>query len=200
MATENDKQGAETDEDVEVPDIDEQKDDEGNDTTDWKAEALKQSGIAKRLKTREDKRKADEAKRKTEAKVEKKVEVRVSQELDRIDRAVLRAEKITHPDEIELVESMKKETGKSVEDVLESRYFQSELKAMRDERATKEATPSGTKRPGQKASTDIDYWLAKNAETGELPADPALRTQVVNAKIAGMKAKTATFTDTPVVG
>ena len=180
---------AEDTEEIEVTDPVEEKDDQGNDKTDWKAEAQKQAGIAKRLKTRLDKHKV-------EAKVEKKVEERVTNELDRIDRAVLRAEKITHPDEVALVEEIKKETGKSVEEVLESRYFQTELKTMREDRATKEATPSGTKRSGQTSQSDVEYWLAK----GELPSDPALKLKVVNAKIAREKSQKGAFSDTAVIG
>src|SRR3990172_2372750 len=99
----------------------ESTDDEGKDTTDWKAEALKAQGIAKRLKTQAEKRKIDS---KVEAKVEKKLEERG---LDRLDRAVLRVEKITSEDEVGLVEDIMKETGKTLEQVLESKYFKTEL-------------------------------------------------------------------------
>lgn len=189
MALENDRAADDTEE-VDVPDIAEDTDEEGNDTTDWKAEAQKQSGIAKRLKTRLDKQKLD-------AKVEKKVEEKVSEGLDRIDRAILRAEKITAPEEVELVQDIMKETGKTVEKVLESKYFQNELKELREAQATKEATPSGTKRSGENSSkNEVDYWLAKD----ELPPDPALRIKVVDAKIAREKASKGGFSDTPVIG
>jgi uncharacterized membrane protein YgaE (UPF0421/DUF939 family) len=180
---------AEADEEVEVADIEEESDDEGNDKTDWKAEAQKQAGIAKRLKTKLDRQKLDD-------KVEKKVEERVGSELDRIDRAVLRAEKITDPDEVELVQDIMKETGKPLEKVLESKYFQSELKEMRETKATKEATPSGTKRPGANNPQSVEYWLAK----GELPKDAALKGKVIDAKIARARADREGFSDTPVIG
>jgi hypothetical protein len=116
----------------------------------------------------------------TEKKEEKK-----SEGLDRIDRAVLRTEKITDAEEIKLVESIMKETGKTVEQVLESRFFQSELKEMRDLKKTEDATPSGQKRSGTSTRDTVDYWISK----GELPpmSDPELRRKVVNAKMAKEK-------------
>lgn len=179
----------EQDEVIEVEDIVETKDDQDNDTTDWKAEALKAQGIAKRLKTKADKAKVES---KVEAKVEKKLEERG---LDRLDRAVLRVEKITAEDEVGLVQDIMKESGKTLEQVLESKYFQSELKEMRESKATKEATPDGTKRSGQSPRTEVDYWIAK----GELPKDnPELARKVVNAKMEKVKSGHQ-FSDTPVV-
>ncbi len=95
---------------VVVDEIEEETDEEGNDKTDWKAIALKHQGIAKRLKTKIEKSKVD-------AKVEKKVEKVLEEKgLDRVDKAILRVEKITSSKEIELVEDWKKETGKDVDE------------------------------------------------------------------------------------
>lgn len=177
-------------EDVTVDEITEETDEAGNDTTDWKALALKNQGIAKRLKTKIEKAKV-------EAKVDKKVEAKLEEKgLDRLDKAILRVEKITAPEEIELVEAMMKESGKDVEGVLASKYFQSELAALREAKATKEATPTGTKRSGNSPRDEVDYWLAK----GELPpADqPALRMKVVAKKREVATAKNQ-FSDTAVV-
>jgi hypothetical protein len=161
------------------------------DTTDYKAEFLKAQGIAKRLKT-----KLEKVSQNNEAKPEIKAEVVKETGLDRIDKAVLRAEKITSPEEIELVESIMKETGKDLEGVLESKYFQSELKEMRDFKSSKDAIPSGTKRSSQSARDTVDYWVGK----GELPpADQVeLRRKVVNAKMQTEKTKSQ-FTDNPIV-
>lgn len=101
--------------------------------------------------------------------------------LDRLDKAILRVEKITAEDEVALVEDIMRETGKDVEAVLASKYFQAELKAMREDQAIKDATPTGTKRSNQLSRNDVDYWIAK----GELPKDnPELARKVVNAKMA----------------
>ena len=177
----------EEDEVVELEDIVEEVDEEGKDTTDWKALALKNQGIAKRLKTKIEKSK--------EVTVEKK-EAPAKGEiiLDKLDRAILRVEKITAPEEIDLVQTIMKESGKDIEGVLASKFFQSELKEMRDTAATKEATPSGTKRSGQSPRDSVEYWIAK----GELPKDnPELATKVVNAKLQKEKNKNQ-FSDTPV--
>lgn len=183
MFTENDT------EDVMFDDIQEESDDEGNDTTDWKAEAIKAQGIVKRLKT-----KIEKAKETPAPKVEAPKEAEKG--LDRLDRAVLRVEKITDAEEIALVETIMKETGKDVEGVLASKYFQNELKEMRDARATKDATPSSSKRSNQSPRDEVDYWIAK----GELPpADQVdLRRKVVNAKMKQAK-QANQFSDNAVI-
>ena len=178
------------DQDEVVDDIVETKDEAENDTTDWKALALKNQGIAKRLQTKIEKAKVD-------SKVEKKVEkVLTEKGLDRLDKAILRVEKITTPAEIDLVEAMMKESGKDVEGVLASKFFQSELASLREAQATKDATPSGTKRSGESPRNEVDYWIAK----GELPpADqPELRMKVVARKREVATSKNQ-FSDEPVV-
>lgn len=115
--------------------------------------------------------------------------------LDRVDRAVLRAEKITHPDDVALVEELMRDTGKDLETVLETKYFKKELEALREERAAEDAIPKGTKRSSQASRDSIEYWLKKD----ELPPnDPELRRKVVNAKIDKEKSKSQ-FSDTPVI-
>lgn len=159
------------------------------DTTDYKAKYFETQGIAKRLKSKLEKQKIEQ-------KVEKKVEQKLEEKgLDRLDKAVLRVEKITSPAEIELVETIMKESGKDVEGVLASKYFQSELAALREAQATKEATPSGNKRSGQAPRDDVDYWIGK----GELPPQdqPELRMKVVARKREVAKSKNQ-FTDEPV--
>lgn len=163
------------------------------DNTDWKALAIKNQGMAKRAATKlakfKDAKPPEDNGDKKPVSEEKK-----AGELDRMDKAVLRLEKITSEDEISLVQTIMKETGKDLESVLASKYFQAELKELRDLAATKEATPDGTKRSGQSASDTVDYWIAK----GELPKDPALRTKVVNEKIKRAKS-VSQFSDSPIV-
>lgn len=116
--------------------------------------------------------------------------------LDRVDKAVLRTEKITHPDEIELVKQIMKDTGKDLDDVLETRFFKKELESLREDRATDEALPKGSKRSSQASRDSVAYWIAKD----ELPpaTDPELRRKVVQAKIDKEKSKSQ-FSDTPVI-
>lgn len=117
--------------------------------------------------------------------------------LDRIDRAILRGEKITSQEEIELVESIKRETGKDVEAILESRYFKSELKALREDKMSEDATPKSNNRANSQNRNTVDYWLAK----GEMPpiSEPKLRQDYVNAKISREKSRSQ-FSDNPVIG
>ena len=144
-------------------------------------------------------RQAAQLRKKLGVKTEKPAETREERNedkggLDRIDKAILRAEKITSSDEIDLFESIKRETGKDTEDVLESRYWKAELKALRDENAAKEALPSNSKRSAQATSNSVDYWLAK----GQMPpaSEPKLRQAYVNAKMAKTAERTM-FTDNP---
>jgi hypothetical protein len=177
-------------EDVVDEDIVEEHDEEGNDKTDWKSIALRNQGIAKRLKSKIEKQK--------EAKEEKPVEKALKETgLDRIDKAILRVEKITAPDEVSLVETFMKESGKDVEGVIGSKFFQAELAALRDAKVTKEATPAGSKRTGQTPKDDVEYWIAK----GELPPSdqPDLRRRVV-ARKREVAADRNQFSDTPVIG
>lgn len=190
----NDLADLDTVEDVEA--IVETKDDGDNDTTDWKSIAQKRqeaaeknAGIIKRLKTKLEKSKID---KKVEAKVEEQL---AKKGLDRLDKAILRVEKITEADEVKLVEDMVEETGKDVETLLASRFFQSELKALREAKETKNATPNGSKRSGQSGRDEVDYWIEK----GELPPQDqqALRQKVVARKRETAKSKNQ-FTDIPV--
>lgn len=115
--------------------------------------------------------------------------------LDRIDKAILRAEKITNSDEIALVQDIMKETGKDIEDVLESRYFKAELKALRDENTAQDALPSNSKSSSQSNRNSVEYWVAK----GEMPpaSEPKLRQDYVNARIAKTKERSM-FSDNPI--
>lgn len=179
-------------EDVELEDLGDEPED--TDTTDWKAEAEKARGIAQRAKTKLEKLKAQA---KAEVKTKEAEPVKRG-ELDRLDKLFLRSEGIKSASEMEFVQNMIEETGKTVEQLLDSKYFQSQLKELREEKATKDATPSGTKRSGQSSNNEVDYWLAK----GEMPPATAenwqLRSDIVKAKSTKAK-NNKTFTDNPVV-
>lgn len=97
------------------------------------------------------------------------------------EKAFLVANNIKEASEMELVKNIIQETGKTLEQVLDSKYFQAELKEMRELKATEGATPKSSKRAGQSAQDSVEYWLAK----GELPpvSEVDLRRKVVNARI-----------------
>ncbi len=177
----------------EVEEIVETKDEFDNDTTDWKAEALKNQGIAKRFKTKLEKVK--ELKKDADEKPEAKPEPKEKQGFDYAEKAFLTANGIKS-DEYAFVEEVMKSTGKSLDEVLEAKYFQSELKERREEKASKDAIPSGSKRAATSSRDTVEYWIAK----GELPPENQreLRQQVVNARIKSEKDKSQ-FTSNPIV-
>ncbi len=186
---------------VDIPEIADlpQVEEGQEDTTDWKAKALEAQetakrlqGMAKRFKTRVDKLTAPKA----ETKVETKPEAGQNKGFDYAEKAYLKSSGIEATD-FDFVKEVMESTGKPLDAVLESKYFQAELKERKELRMTDAATPSGTKRAGNTTRDQVEYWLAK----GELPpADQReLRIKVVNAKIAAEKGKSQ-FTDNPVVG
>lgn len=103
------------------------------------------------------------------------------------EKAYLIASGIKDADEIALTKKMAKETGKDIETLLESTYFQVELKDFREKKATANATPTGSKRSSNSSVDTVEYWLAKD----ELPpaSEVELRRQVVNAKMKKEESK-----------
>ena len=101
--------------------------------------------------------------------------------LDYGQKAFLLANEIKGAEETSLVNQFMQETGKDLEGVIESKYFQSELKELRELGATANANPNGSNRSAQSAQDTVEYWVAK----GELPpaTDVQLRRDVVNARL-----------------
>lgn len=203
MSTENDV----VEDVVEVPEIVPTADDQGVDTTDWKAIAeanrelaLKNQGIAKRYKT-----KADKAKETPPAPIEKKNEPPASKEqksdeLDYGQKAYLKSFDIKGADELALVKNWIKRTGDELDVVVEDDIFQAKLTALREARASAEAVPKGTKRSGQAQGNGIDYWSEKynsGTELNDIPDEFQLK--VLNAKIAKEKSAGSNFSATPIV-
>lgn len=176
---------ANVNDEVVIEDADVQEDDFtpeelADDKTDWKAKAEELKGIAKRRATQLKKfrdAKKPEAKATPEKKEEKKG-------FDYAEKAYLKSSGLA-PTEFSLVEDIMKNTGKSLDDVLESKYFQAELKEMRDNKASKDAIPNGSKRSTSSARDSVEYWIAK----GELPPTDQidLRRKVVNTRMKAEK-------------
>jgi hypothetical protein len=178
---------------IPVPAIVETKDDDGNDTTDYKALAEAQReiaeqnrGIAQRNKTRAERFKANNSKP-VEAPVTQKP-VSKSDILDLGAKAFLTSNGIKGSKEFEFVQAQMKQSGKDVESLLENGYFKTELENFRALAQTADATPTG-KRSSGVATDSVEYWVAKagpNAENlAEVPTD--MRTKVVNALHAKAK-------------
>lgn len=135
--------------------------------TDWKAKYDEAQGRLRRAETKLSKVKAEEPK------AEKQPSK--SDELDYGQKAYLVANDIKAQDEVKLVREVMKDTGKTLEQVLESKYFQAEIKEMRELKKSADATPSKSNRSNISAKDDVEYWISK----GELPEDRTLRSKVV---------------------
>lgn len=118
-----------------------------------------------------------------------------SAELDYGQKAFLATQGVEGED-FGFVQEVMTDTGKTLEEVLGSKYFKQELEDKVSDRKAKAALPKGTKRTGNSTQSDVDYWVAK----GELPPvdNPILRREVVNAKLK-KETDTDKFTSTPVV-
>jgi len=199
MTKENEEKVSIDDEDIK--DFEEPEsilDEAGEDTIDWKAEALKRDGMARRFQTKLKKLKESddaEAEAKANAKPDEKAkQPQDKKEFDYAEKAFLKANDL-QKDEYPLVLEAMNSTGKTLDEVLESKYFQSELKEKREEKDSEDAVPRDTKRAGGASKNSVDYWLAK----GELPPPDQiqLRRDVVNARIKAEE--TSHFTKNPVV-
>lgn len=156
------------------------------DTTDWKAEATRFKGMATRYRNKF--LKASEAKKPTPTNTETPAkEAQAKSELVLIEKAFLRSEGIKTAEEVALALDHKKNTGKELDEVVDSKFFQAELKELRETKASQEATPSASNRGAPQAKDKVEYWLAK----GELPPatqeNVELRRKVVAAKTARAK-------------
>ena len=105
--------------------------------------------------------------------------------------AYLNANGVREADEIELFEDFVKNTGKDLKSAISSKYFQAELKELRDAKAVKEALPTGSSRSNTSAKDSVDYHMKKmemdaNYTLEDIP-DTQLRRKVLNAKIAKAK-------------
>ncbi len=170
-------------------------DDTGTDVTDWKAEALKRDGMARRFQTKLKKFKELEDKAKADAEAKATDETQQPQDKTDFDLAEksyllgLGAKKSELPFIFEEV----KNTGKSIDELWDSPYFQEKLA----EKRTESAIPKDTGRGGNSTKDNVDYWL--NKPTGELPEDRELARKVVNARLA-KEQQASKFTDHPILG
>jgi len=120
-----------------------------------------------------------------------------SDELDYGQLAYLKAHDIDSQDEIEMVQEAMQDTGKSLKDVLGSKFFQSALSEMREAAKVNNAIPDSKRQGEGDAKNTADYWLKK----GELPPvemGDKLRREVVNARLAN-ETSGSKFSGDPVV-
>lgn len=168
----------ENDEYTREDELDENQNDEGNqdenqddqnqsdseDGVDWKAEALKFKAILDRNKS-------------------KKLEKTPSKQSEGTDyglKAFLVASGLKGEQEHKLAQEFARNTGKSIEEVVDSKYFLQELQDFREIKNTENASIKGRGKTSNSSANDVDYWLAK--PFGELPDDFELRKKVVRAR------------------
>lgn len=151
------QEGQEQDENQEQ----DQQNDESNDTTDWKAEALKYKAIL------------DRNKNKPEREPSKK-----SDGLDYAQKAYLKSSGI-NSNEFDFVQNELKTSGlKDLDALLENPYFKAQLETKRELDKTQNATIKG-KSSNAVATNSVEYWLGKPIE--EVPQD--MRIKVINARL-----------------
>jgi hypothetical protein len=179
---------------VDVPEITPVLDDEGNDTTDWKALAeerhalaVKNQGIARRFKTKLEKAKETPPATPVEPKGEPKPDD--NKLLERIERVSLRQAGVEHPDDIDLARKTAKKWNMDVEEVLADEDFKVKLEKQQTSRANTQAT-SGVKggAGSSQAKNTPEYWVAKG--TPPTPADVPdrkVRAKIVRAMMESTK-------------
>lgn len=194
-----------------VDELEDVKDIEPDDSTDWQAEHKKV--VEKVIRTRErNKMIRDENKTlKTELETFKKAGQGVppqakpdSKKSDEIDFGKLSLHnfkdntiKVVHDDDIEYLKGWMKDSGKSQDEVLSLSSFQSEMKARQEARTVVNAIPSTTRRAGEQGN-QLEVEYTKYLQTGKLPQDPEMRIAVVN-KRQEREQMANQFTSQPVV-
>jgi hypothetical protein len=100
------------------------------------------------------------------------------------------------PEDYDWILGVTQVTGRTLDELETYNPFQMELKVRKEERISKNAIPSGSKRSGGSTRDTVDYWVAK----GEMPpADQVeLRRKYVNAKEKKERDRSK-FTDIPVL-
>lgn len=143
------------------------------DNTDWKAKALELKGIAKRRATQLAKAKEKLA-AVPEPKVEpqdKKVEKKgkKSDELDYAQLAFHNSKsnslKIETEEEMEFLKQQMEETGKSMQGLLNSKFFQTEYAAFKEAKIVDNSMPDVPNRnTATSASKTLEFWMNRGEE------------------------------------
>lgn len=138
---------------------------------------LEEKSITQRERTRLLKQELEKARK---AAAPKEPEAKKTGELDETALDYLDLKGISDDDEIAIVQKVMERTGQTVRQALKDEYVQSKLEAIRKEKEVKNATPSGTKRSSASQQNDLALAVSKFKQSGQLPDDFKLRTEVVN--------------------
>ena len=107
--------------------------------------------------------------------------------------------RIESNEDLEFLQQTMQETGKSQNSILESNWFQSELKERQESRASINAIPKSRNRVGEPSYDETEMAYAKFQETGTLPEDLATRIKVKN-KLVEAKRNEGMFSGPSVIG
>ena len=170
-------------------------DEDGNDTTDWKAEAKKGYGMAKRFQTKSKKlsEEFDAYKKANPEKPEEPEQPQDKKEFDLAEKSYLLSSGIKKG-EFQLVFDEMKASGKTMDEVLESPYFKEKL----EENRSKEAVPKDNKRGGGSAKDSVDYWINKGEYPPDTPENTELRRKVLK-ELARRDSEGSKFSPNPIV-
>lgn len=182
METKN-EEVVEVEENLDLPAIEEGEDD----TTDWKAEAekLQHKAISQRERTKTLKKELAEARKAVGivAGSKEKPSQPSTGELDATQLDYLDLKGITESEDINLIQKVIQKTGQTVREALKDDYVVAKLASLKAERDVKAATPSSSRRSGDQSS-NLAAAIAKFEETGVLPNDFELASQVTDAVTA----------------
>ena len=103
-------------------------------------------------------------------------------DLDYGMKAYLRSEGI-EPTEFDFVKEHMQESGMDLDRLVKNNYFQSQLKELRDKRATEAAIPSKTRGTGESSKSKVDYWVNRGEMPENTPENFELRAAIVNRRI-----------------
>lgn len=171
----------------EVEEIKEEEDstsEPDNESTDWKAEAIKARGMYKRMETKYMKateKKIEPPAPKVEEKIEKEVKVEKSG-LDNADYAYLAVKGYEEEEDHEFILKYMTKWDKSLRETLKDEELVTQLRERKQQRETRAAMPSTTKRSGEQLST-LELDIARYEKNGTLPQNFDRRTAVINAKV-----------------
>ena len=163
-------------------------------TTDWKAEAIKARRIASRLRGKLTK--VTEVK--VEPKQDSKQETAKPEEsvlLNKLERMALRQAGLTHPDDVELARATAKKWNVDIDEVLEDEDFKVKLERQQTTRDNAVATSNIKGGAGtSQAKFSPEYWLAKGVppSASDVP-DRKTRAKIVRSFIAKAGTNGKTF-------
>lgn len=170
-------------ENLDLPKVEEGEDD----TTDWKAEAVKlqNKAISQRERTKALKKELADARKAVGVVAGSKETPSQPKtgELDETQLDYLDLKGISDSEDIAVIEKVIQKTGQTVREVLKDDYVITKLASLKAERAVKSATPGSTRRSGDQ-SGDIASAIAKFEATGVLPDDFELASKITDAVVA----------------